>query len=145
MFWLCLCFFFSGRRRHTRCELVTGVQTCALPILVSGLYEIVLEEAEVVCRIYREYAAGRSAQAIAAGLNADGIPGPKGKHWQHTTILGHRKRGTGVLNNELYVGVYVWNRQKFKTRPDNLDAMRSEERRVGNDSVLRWRSRGSPH
>src|SRR3546814_10168655 len=28
---LCL-FFFSSRRRHTRCALVTGVQTCALPI-----------------------------------------------------------------------------------------------------------------
>src|SRR3546814_2874816 len=27
-------FFFSSRRRHTRCALVTGVQTCALPILV---------------------------------------------------------------------------------------------------------------
>src|SRR3546814_7640233 len=33
-------FFFSSRRRHTRCALVTGVQTCALPIsyidIVSG-------------------------------------------------------------------------------------------------------------
>src|SRR3546814_856481 len=29
--WCCL-FFFSSRRRHTRCALVTGVQTCALPI-----------------------------------------------------------------------------------------------------------------
>src|SRR3546814_7018732 len=28
-------FFFSGRRRHTRCALVTGVQTCALPIWLS--------------------------------------------------------------------------------------------------------------
>src|SRR3546814_15359278 len=28
-------FFFSSRRRHTRCALVTGVQTCALPISVS--------------------------------------------------------------------------------------------------------------
>src|SRR5881409_4185503 len=28
-----LFFFFSSRRRHTRCETVTGVQTCALPIL----------------------------------------------------------------------------------------------------------------
>src|SRR3546814_5238264 len=27
-----LCFFFSSRRRHTSCALVTGVQTCALPI-----------------------------------------------------------------------------------------------------------------
>src|SRR3546814_10977856 len=30
---LCFLFFFSSRRRHTRCALVTGVQTCALPIL----------------------------------------------------------------------------------------------------------------
>src|SRR3546814_8426936 len=32
-------FFFSSRRRHTRCALVTGVQTCALPILPAGLAE----------------------------------------------------------------------------------------------------------
>src|SRR3546814_10072266 len=31
---LCV-FFFSSRRRHTRCALVTGVQTCALPILFA--------------------------------------------------------------------------------------------------------------
>src|SRR3546814_2552208 len=28
-------FFFSSRRRHTRCALVTGVQTCALPIFAA--------------------------------------------------------------------------------------------------------------
>src|SRR3546814_7674440 len=28
-------FFFSSRRRHTRCSLVTGVQTCALPIFIE--------------------------------------------------------------------------------------------------------------
>src|SRR3546814_2839017 len=33
MLFLVVCmFFFSSRRRHTRCALVTGVQTCALPI-----------------------------------------------------------------------------------------------------------------
>src|SRR3546814_6975036 len=32
-----ICFFFASRRRHTRCALVTGVQTCALPIfLITG-------------------------------------------------------------------------------------------------------------
>src|SRR3546814_2831520 len=31
----CGFFFFSSRRRHTRCALVTGVQTCALPIFVT--------------------------------------------------------------------------------------------------------------
>src|SRR3546814_6073607 len=30
-------FFFSRRRRHTRCALVTGVQTCALPICYNDL------------------------------------------------------------------------------------------------------------
>src|SRR3546814_4764150 len=34
-FVLCF-FFFSSRRRHTRCALVTGVQTCALPICFYG-------------------------------------------------------------------------------------------------------------
>src|SRR3546814_6418690 len=35
----CFFFFFSSRRRHTRCALVTGVQTCALPIFVDlGLH-----------------------------------------------------------------------------------------------------------
>src|SRR3546814_9554701 len=32
VFLLIVFFFFSSRRRHTRCALVTGVQTCALPI-----------------------------------------------------------------------------------------------------------------
>src|SRR3546814_4679783 len=31
-YYVLLFFFFSSRRRHTRCALVTGVQTCALPI-----------------------------------------------------------------------------------------------------------------
>src|SRR3546814_9023927 len=41
---LCLCifmfFFFSSRRRHTRCALVTGVQTCALPICFAGAHPL---------------------------------------------------------------------------------------------------------
>src|SRR3546814_10783861 len=41
---VCL-FFFSSRRRHTRCALVTGVQTCALPI--SGAVDVVHATAHV--------------------------------------------------------------------------------------------------
>src|SRR3546814_5504623 len=37
-----VCFFFSSRRRHTRCALVTGVQTCALTI--SGIDAAVLSQ-----------------------------------------------------------------------------------------------------
>src|SRR3546814_10243062 len=35
VFFLSVIFFFSSRRRHTRCALVTGVQTCALPISLA--------------------------------------------------------------------------------------------------------------
>src|SRR3546814_4363167 len=37
IFLLVFLFFFSSRRRHTRCALVTGVQTCALPIWASRI------------------------------------------------------------------------------------------------------------
>src|SRR3546814_8694624 len=38
MYCICMCcyFFCSSRRRHTRCALVTGVQTCALPIFANS-------------------------------------------------------------------------------------------------------------
>src|SRR3546814_954092 len=35
-----LFFFFSSRRRHTRCALVTGVQTCALPIFLNKVDQL---------------------------------------------------------------------------------------------------------
>src|SRR3546814_10195681 len=38
----CLCFLFSSRRRHTRCALVTGVQTCALPICTQNVVRVLL-------------------------------------------------------------------------------------------------------
>src|SRR3546814_9196209 len=47
-----LCFFFSSRRRHTRCALVTGVQTCALPI--SAQFPVSAEQpaqAELIDRL----------------------------------------------------------------------------------------------
>src|SRR3546814_9364928 len=39
-----LIFFFSSRRRHTRCALVTGVQTCALPISHSATACLTVDE-----------------------------------------------------------------------------------------------------
>src|SRR3546814_7086977 len=39
-FYLLFFFFFSSRRRHTRCALVTGVQTCALPISVGVSFQL---------------------------------------------------------------------------------------------------------
>src|SRR3546814_7521438 len=38
-------FFFSSRRRHTRCALVTGVQTCALPICQVAIFLLAIQPA----------------------------------------------------------------------------------------------------
>src|SRR3546814_9441556 len=48
--YLYLLFFFSSRRRHTRCALVTGVQTCALPISDFGRGREIAGGAERVAR-----------------------------------------------------------------------------------------------
>ena len=75
-------------------------------------------EAEIVRRIFREYAAGHSPRAIVHRLNKEDVPGPRGKQWTPSTIYGNRRRGTGLINNELYIGRLVWNRQRFMKDPD---------------------------
>ena len=85
---------------------------------VRGERKINEAEAVVVRRIFREFAAGKSPRAIASDLNRDGIPGPFGHTWGDTTIRGHACRGNGIVNNELYAGVLVWNRQRFIKDPN---------------------------
>ena len=87
----------------------------------AGAMEIIVEEADVVRRIFRDYADGLSPLKIAAALNAEGVPSPRvGKgsgHWKQNTINGNRERGTGILNNELYIGQRVWNRLEYRKDP----------------------------
>jgi site-specific DNA recombinase len=75
-------------------------------------------EAEIVRRIFSSYAAGKSAKRIALELNREGVAAPSGGAWGFSTINGNPKRGTGILNNEMYVGRIVWNRQRFMKDPD---------------------------
>ena len=80
-------------------------------------------EAAVVRRIFTEYDRGLSARSIAIGLNKDGTAPPRsgGKGsgtWSFSTISGNWKRGTGILNNDLYRGLLVWNRQRYIKDPD---------------------------
>src|SRR3546814_5983996 len=69
---VCCFFFFSSRRRHTRCALVTGVQTCALPIywIAGGRgKEGGLAALEPwLGRIRHAYLIGEAAEAVAAAL-----------------------------------------------------------------------------
>lgn len=113
---------------------------------IRGLRQIEPAEAQVIRRIFTDYAAGQSPRAIAAALNAEGIPGPAGGVWRATTIHGHEKRGTGILSNPLYIGRIVFNRQRFLRDPetrrrvarpndaaDRIEAEAPELRIVGDD------------
>jgi site-specific DNA recombinase len=82
-----------------------------------GAREIEPGEARIVERIFRDFAAGHSPRAIAKALNAEGVRGPGGRTWRDTMIRGQRDRGTGVLNNELYIGRLVWNRCSYVKDP----------------------------
>jgi DNA invertase Pin-like site-specific DNA recombinase len=74
-------------------------------------------EAAIVRRIFETYANGSSPRAIARMLNAEGAPGPDGRDWRDTTIRGQVDRGTGILNNALYVGRLEWNRCSYVKNP----------------------------
>ncbi|MBB2198800.1 recombinase family protein [Gluconacetobacter sp. 1c LMG 22058] len=77
------------------------------------------EEARTVTRIFTDYTRGKSSRTIAMELNRDGVPGPQGREWGPSTIHGNRERGTGILNNEIYVGRLVWNRLRYLKDPDS--------------------------
>src|SRR3546814_5895944 len=111
-------FFFSSRRRHTRCALVTGVQTCALPICLNGMrarWKILSERATGGCDGTSH--AFSSLGTTLAGL-ADrcgfGLCSWRGRHGTGTVVVGINRR------------------------------QRSEERRVGKECVSTCRSRWSP-
>src|SRR3546814_7161226 len=125
-------FFFSSRRRHTRCALVTGVQTCALPILnafVLGNFEPSVQswmkcqtfrdtvDNDTRIQIYREVEAGsdihvstvifspRNEQAVSLD-RGDGIYfhflWPEGRYNAHRSDIGERDRTSTRLNSSHY-------------------------------------------
>ncbi|MER9019817.1 recombinase family protein [Mesorhizobium sp. M0898] len=79
---------------------------------------IAQDEAEIVRRIFREYVDGQTPRDIAHNLNRDGIPPPRGRVWNASTINGNAQRGTGLLQNELYAGRLIWNKVRMVKDPD---------------------------
>src|SRR3546814_8874862 len=108
-----MCFFFSSRRRHTRCALVTGVQTCALPIFTLALAGL------GVPAIAADPPTATTAQGRVAGLWDEGLRVFKGIPYAQPPV-GERR----------------W-------RPPAPAVSRSEERRVGKECVSTCRSRWS--
>ena len=85
---------------------------------ICGERTINEEQAEIVNRIMSEYASGKSPLSIAKALNEEGIPSPSKRGWLPSTINGNRDRGTGILNNELYIGRLIWNKLRYIKNPD---------------------------
>src|SRR3546814_7292991 len=118
----CWFFFFSSRRRHTRCALVTGVQTCALPIW-NGPATSVLTPA-----------ATRIAFTSASPPSHSCTPGPV---WRCPR---RRPSPTGHRTPPL-----IPNGTASQFPQHGRVSTRSEERRVGKECVSTCRSRGSPY
>src|SRR3546814_18324089 len=110
------CFFFSSRRRHTRCALVTGVQTCALPI---SRREVVRAD---------QHSAGARDQTVNRAAFASAIASLERRKQRL------EKRQAELAEHDTNVVVF-----------GEPDARRSDERRVGKESVGTCRSRWSPY
>ena len=101
---------------------------------IPGLREIDEEQAEIVRWIFQQYVLGRSPKDMAIDLNkrAPQVPGPRGLRWRDTAIRGSKERGSGILNNETYVGRLVFNRRKFSKNPE------TEQREARMNAESEW-------
>jgi DNA invertase Pin-like site-specific DNA recombinase len=102
-------------------------------VAVGDIHVLEVEptQAAIVREIFTRYADGWSCQRIAADLNARGVPTARGGTWSVSALYGSPAKGSGVLNNELYVGTLVWNRSQWVKDPDTgkrtrLDRPREE-------------------
>ena len=108
----------GGKSAGGLCYGYRVVKSLSGGTVTTGEREIEPAEAVIVERIFREFIAGVAPKASARRLNQDGIAGPFGGSWNPSTIHGNSKRGTGILNNELYVGRLIWNRLRYVKNPD---------------------------
>ena len=106
----------SKTRRGLAGKLAQGQRAGGLPygyrpiVGRPGEHEIDRDQAAVVLRIFRDYAEGSTCREIAAALNHEGVKPFRGRAWNASTIHGSAKRASGMICNEIYRGVIIWNR-----------------------------------
>jgi site-specific DNA recombinase len=111
--------------RHVPIEDPVKRDPLGRPLVVAVRREVDEVQAEIVRRIFAWYADGKSPRAIAEALNSEGVPSP-GSAWNRArpsqgwtaSAINGPMAGTGLLNNELYVGRYVWNRSQWVKNPE---------------------------
>src|SRR3546814_9145461 len=133
-FMLLFLFFFSSRRRHTRCALVTGVQTCALPILGAIYLHLNCNKRSAVLDL--KTADGRQA-CLALAKTADVLL--YNTRPQALARLGLDYNAVAKVNpNIVYVGAYGFgHRGPYAGRPAYDDLIRSEEHTSELQSLMR--------
>src|SRR3546814_3729033 len=128
----CVSFFFSSRRRHTRCALVTGVQTCALPI--SEIYDGIIE--------IKAAARDPGSRSKIAVISRDSGIDPVG------ACVGMRGSRVQAVVAELQgekIDIIPWSEDPATFVVNALaPAERSEERRVGTEGASTCKSRWWP-
>ncbi len=83
-----------------------------------GVFKIDEETSDVVRRIFTMSAEGLCPRQVAAVLNKEGVPSPRGGQWNASTIGGHKGHGVGILRNSLYIGMRIWNRTEKVRDPE---------------------------
>src|SRR3546814_9876295 len=84
-------FFFSSRRRHTRCALVTGVQTCALPILIEPNFRRALLISDGDYTIFVSRPISASVLALTVALLVWGVWASfRGRAAERSTVAAER-------------------------------------------------------
>jgi DNA invertase Pin-like site-specific DNA recombinase len=107
--------------------LAYGYRT--VPTGAGHALEIEPEQAATVREIFAAYAAGASCQKIVDDLNRRRVPSPRGSTWAVGALYGSPAKGTGILNNEAYAGLYVWNRSQWIKDPETGKRKRIERPR----------------
>ena len=67
---------------------------------------------------------GRSPRWIAAKLNRQGVSSSRGSTWSASALHGDFERGTGLLNNPLYISEFIWNRSEWARYPETRRRIR---------------------
>jgi len=80
--------------------------------------EVDSEAADWVRWIFARYADGWSCQRLAAELNRLQVRSPRSGTWAVSALYGSPSKGSGLLNNEIYIGRYIWNRSQWVKDPD---------------------------
>ena len=103
--------YHAGGLSYGYRTVVAGVDAKGEPI--GHRLEVHEEQAKWVRWCFERYAEAWAPRRIAYELNRLGVPSPRGSSWAVSALYGQPKYGTGILRNDLYRGIYIWNRSQW--------------------------------